>query len=56
MVAECRYYLRKWLAYVIAGKKDKAKSQRRVVQYCKNMRRAIENSRRENMQAKASWL
>ena len=54
--AECRYYLRKWLSYLLAGKKDQAKAQRQIMQYCRSMRKAIEESRRENVQAKASWL
>jgi GT2 family glycosyltransferase len=56
VVAEYRYYIRKWLSYLLAGKKDQAKAQRLIMQYCWSMRKAIEKSRRENAQVKASWL
>lgn len=54
--AVCRYYVRKWLSYMCAGKKDQAKRQREAIQYCREMRKAAEDSRRENMKSQASWL
>ena len=56
IAAEYRYYIRKWLSYLLAGKKDQAKAQRLIMQNCRSMRKAIEESRRKNVQAKASWL
>lgn len=54
--AVCRYYIRKWLSYLCAGKKDQVKAQRLVMKYCMEMRKAVEHSRRENMKSQASWL
>lgn len=54
--AECRYYMRKWMAYSFAGKHPQARMQRQILQYCIKMRKAILYSRSENKQKKASWL
>jgi GT2 family glycosyltransferase len=56
IVAITRYCIRKWMAYLFAGKWDRVKSQYNVFHYSLSMRKAIEKSRRENVQAKASWL
>lgn len=54
--AECRYYMRKWMAYSFAGKYPQARMQRQMLQYCIKMRKAVLYSRSENKQKKASWL
>ena len=54
--AEYRYRLRKWCAYLLAGNVQKAKMQRKIMQYCMSMRKAIKLSRNENVQKKSSWL
>lgn len=54
--AEYRYRLRKWCAYLLAGNVQKAKIQRKIMQYCMSMRKAIKLSRNENVQKKSSWL
>lgn len=54
--AEYRYRMRKWCAYLLAGNVRKAKMQRKIMQYCMSMRKAIKLSRSENVQKKASWL
>lgn len=56
VTAECRYRLRKWCAYLLAGNIQKAKIQRKIMQYCMSMRKAIKFSRSENVQYKPSWL
>ncbi len=56
VTAEYRYRLRKWCAYLLAGNVQKAKRQRKIMQYCMSMRKAIKRSRSENVQKKASWL
>lgn len=56
VTAECRYRLRKWCAYLLAGNIQKAKMQRKIMQYCMSMRKAIKRSRSENVQKKPSWL
>lgn len=53
---EYRYYLRKWLSYLFAGNMIEAKDQRAIMRYCWTMRKAIKDSRAENIQKKASWL
>ena len=55
-VAVCRFYIRKWLSYMIAGKWNQAKTQREAIRYCLKMKKAIRASRRENVQKKGSWL
>ena len=54
--AVCRYYVRKWLVYLLSGKRDQAKYQREVVRYCREMKDAVKLSRRENMKSQTSWL
>lgn len=51
-----RYYLRKWMLLVCQGKFKKARSFRNIVSYCLKMNSAINNSRKESIQKKASWL
>ena len=56
VAAEYRYHLRKWLAYLFTRKKNQAKAQLLIMQYCRRMRRTIRTSREENAQRKTSWL
>lgn len=56
VAAVCRYYMRKWLSYMIAGKWNQAKMQCKEMKYCLMMRKAVLFSRRENVQRKGSWL
>lgn len=55
-VAVCRYYIRKWLSYLIAGKWTQAKAQRDEMKYCLEMKKAIRASRKESVKCQASWL
>lgn len=55
-VAVCRYYLRKWVSYLCAGKWNRAKKQLEMMKYCLRMKKAVMRSREENIQKKASWL
>lgn len=54
--AVCRYFLRKCLSYLFAGKWNQAKAQWEAMKYCLKMRKAVQFSRRENMKSQASWL
>lgn len=56
VVALCRYYMRKWLSYLCAGKFEQAWKQKRAMKYCLEMKKAVEYSRCENAKKKASWL
>ena len=56
MWTEYRYYFRKWLAYLFTGNMTYARGQRAIMRFCWTMRKAIENSRKENVKKKASWL
>lgn len=51
-----RYYMRKWLSYVLSRNLKLARLQRENMLYCVEMRKAVKRSRNENMQKKASWL
>lgn len=51
-----RYNLRKWLQFLLVGKIKQAKEHRAVAQYCREMKKSVELSRRENMKSQASWL
>lgn len=51
-----RYYLRKWLSYILLGKFKKAKAQRETMQYCRKMKKAVEFSQIESRKSQASWL
>lgn len=54
--AQCRYYMRKCLSFLCAGNWSRAKNEYASIRYCIKMRKAIQYSRNENMQTKASWL
>ena len=51
-----RYNIRKMIVFICHGDKRRAMGMWRQLQYCKTMCDAIEHSRAENVQAKASWL
>lgn len=53
---QTRYYLRKWLSFILAGKMGQAKRQREAMIYCWKMKKAVEFSRKESMKNKTSWL
>lgn len=53
---QTRYYIRKWLSFVLSGKWKQAKMHREAMQYCLQMKKAVDVSRSENMKSQASWL
>lgn len=53
---EVRYCMRKWLSYTFSGNFKQARTMCNQMKYCISMRDAINYSREESIQKKASWL
>ena len=51
-----RYTMRKWLLFMVQGKREQASFMRKQLIYCIKMRKAIQYSREENMRKNKSWL
>ena len=53
---ESKYYIRKWISYILSGKFRYAQLMRNQLNYCIRMGESIKYSRTENIKKQKSWL